>query len=140
MEQPGDGATPMSCSVLVVDDQAPFRAAARAVVPGCTDVELAGEATLGRGSDRAGRRRSHPDLVLMDINMGAVDGIEATRQIVAGAPDTFVILVSTYPLDDLPPSARISAGPRRTSTRTSCRRRSCAGCGKQGGDPAWVAG
>ena len=50
----------------------------------------------------------HPDLVLMDINMGAMDGLEATRLITGARPGTIVILVSTYAESDLPPGARSS--------------------------------
>ena len=50
----------------------------------------------------------HPDLVLMDINMGGIDGIEATVAITAAHPLTKVVLLSTYDLADLPPAARTS--------------------------------
>jgi two-component system, NarL family, invasion response regulator UvrY len=49
-----------------------------------------------------------PDLVLMDINMGGIDGIEAARRITAGATAPMVVLMSTYDLHDLPPTARSS--------------------------------
>ena len=124
--------------VLVVDDQEPFLAAIRAVLSRIADVELAGEARSGEEAiELAASLR--PDLVLMDINMGAVDGIEATRRIVASAPDTFVILVSTYPLDDLPTSAR-SSGARAYVNKDELSPAIVRRLWEQGGDPTWVAG
>jgi DNA-binding NarL/FixJ family response regulator len=96
-----------SHSVLVVDDQAPFRLAAKAVLRRLDEFELAGEATSGdEAVELAGRL--HPELVLMDINMPRMNGIEATRQILAVHPGTVVILCSTYDVRDLPDEARSS--------------------------------
>jgi len=94
-------------TVLVVDDQAPFRRAALAVLMMTDGFESIAEAESGEDAvDVAGRL--HPDLVLMDINLGGINGIEATRRIVAANPGTFVILLSTYNADDLPADARES--------------------------------
>jgi DNA-binding NarL/FixJ family response regulator len=90
--------------VLVVDDQAPFRLAARMVIKRTSGFEVVGEATSGEDSVVMAHDL-HPNLVLMDINMGAMSGIEATGAIVAGAPDTVVFLCSTYNREDLPPGA-----------------------------------
>lgn len=91
-------------SVLVVDDQAPFRFAARAVIKRADGFELVGEAESGEQAvDLAGSLR--PDLVLMDINMPGINGIEATSRIVADSPDAVVFLCSTYERSDLPEEA-----------------------------------
>ena len=91
-------------SVLVVDDQAPFRYAAKAVLRRLDGFELVGEASSGNEAIVL-VARLHPALVLMDINMPGMTGIQATRQIVAAHPDVVVFLCSTYDVADLPPSA-----------------------------------
>lgn len=98
---------PPPVRVLVVDDQPPFRMAVRLVLLRAPGFELAGEAASGEESvELVGTLQ--PDLVLMDINMGGIDGIEATRRIMAAAPDTVVFLCSTYQLADLPHEASTS--------------------------------
>jgi two-component system, NarL family, invasion response regulator UvrY len=93
--------------VLVVDDQEPFRNAACAVVDRLPGFEVVGEAESGEQAvDMVADL--HPHLVLMDINMGGIDGIEATSRITASHPETMVVLLSTYELGDLPPAARTS--------------------------------
>ena len=95
-------------SVLVVDDQAPFRLAAKAVLRRLPGFELAGEAASGpEAIELVDRLR--PALVLMDINMPEMSGIEATRRIVSAHPDVVVILCSTYE----PPTCPRSGGQRR---------------------------
>src|SRR5580704_14710058 len=90
--------------VLVVDDQAPFRMAAKAVVRRLGGFELLGDAVNGSEAV-ALADELRPALVLMDINMPQMNGIEATRQIVAAHPETVVILCSTYDMRDLPADA-----------------------------------
>lgn len=94
-------------SVLIVDDQAPFRRAAAAVVKVTRGFEVVGEAGSGEEAVQVAGSAA-PQLVLMDINMGGISGIEATRQIVAASPDTVVVLLSTYQADDLPADATTS--------------------------------
>jgi DNA-binding NarL/FixJ family response regulator len=90
--------------VVIVDDQPPFRLAARTVIRRAEGFDLVGEAASGEEAvERVAELR--PALVLMDINMPGINGIEATRQIVASHPEVVVFLCSTYALADLPPDA-----------------------------------
>jgi two-component system, NarL family, invasion response regulator UvrY len=94
-------------SVIIVDDQAPFRLAAKAVLRRMEGFELVGEAENGVEAISLAHELQ-PDLVLMDINMPEMGGIEATRLIMAERPETVVILCSTYGVSDLPPEAATS--------------------------------
>jgi DNA-binding NarL/FixJ family response regulator len=121
--------------VLIVDDQPPFRTAARAVLSRVAGFELVGEAASGEEAVELSDAHQ-PDLVLMDINMGAMDGIEATRRITAGHPDTLVILVSTYAADDVPPGARTS-GAAAYLNKDELSPRAVRRLWEAGGDPDW---
>lgn len=92
--------------VLVVDDQSPFRRAANMVVRMSPGFEVVAEAESGEDAVTVAAVE-HPDLVLMDINLPGINGIEACRQILA-AQEAVVILLSTYSRDDLPSDARDS--------------------------------
>jgi DNA-binding NarL/FixJ family response regulator len=93
--------------VLLVDDQVPFRLAAKAVFRRLEEFEVVGEASSGEEAVSLAID-IHPSLVLMDINMPGISGIEATRQIVSADPGVMVILCSTYELADLPADAATS--------------------------------
>ena len=124
--------------VLVVDDQAPFRAAARAVIARVQGFELVAEATSGEQAVEL-VDQLRPTVVLMDINMGVMDGIEATRVITTARPATFVILVSTYTESDLPAAAR-SCGAAAYVNKDELSPRVLRRLWEAGGDPAWRAG
>ena len=85
--------------VLVVDDDDLIRAGLRAVLSSDASVDVIGEATDGR--DAAARaERLRPDVVLMDVRMPHVDGISATRDILASTPDVRVLVVTTFEDDE----------------------------------------
>jgi len=90
----------MALPVLVVDDQAPFRSAAKAVVGRMDGFTVVGEAINGEEAV-AKAAELRPALILMDINMPGMNGV-------AAEPDTVVILCSTYTPGDLPPDASTS--------------------------------
>ena len=93
-----------SVRVLVVDDQRPFRVAAAAVLRRTPGFELVGEAASGEDALEQ-VDVLHPDLVLMDITMPGIGGVEATRAITAAAEAPAVFFCSTYRLEDMPPEA-----------------------------------
>ena len=126
--------------VLIVDDQAPFLAALRAVVARLGEFTLVGEATSGEQAVELAAE-TKPDLVLMDINMGGIDGLEATSQIVKARPETLVVLVSTYTLEQLPPHAR-SCGAAAYLNKDELSPRAVRRIWADGGDDSWrrVAG
>ena len=91
----------MSVRVLLVDDQALIRAGFRMILDAEEDIEVVGECADGtQAVDSA--RRLEPDVILMDIRMPEMDGIEATRRIVGGAGDKprRVLMLTTFDLDE----------------------------------------
>jgi DNA-binding NarL/FixJ family response regulator len=90
--------------VLIVDDQEPFRLAARAVVEATDGFEVAGESESGEAGVEAARDLD-PDLVLMDVNLPGIDGLEATKQILDGSDAVVVLLLSTYEEEEYGPRA-----------------------------------
>ena len=83
--------------VLAVDDQKPFREAARQVVDATAGFAWAGEAASGAEAvDRV--LEAEPDIVIMDVRMPDMDGIEAARRVSDACPNVVVLLVSAEPL------------------------------------------
>jgi DNA-binding NarL/FixJ family response regulator len=122
-------------AVLVVDDQAPFREAARAVLDRLDGFDVVAEAASGEAAVELAREH-RPDLILMDINMGALNGIDATRIITDDLPGVLVILVSTYTVADLPASAR-TCGAAALLGKDELSPRAVRTLWEQRGDPDW---
>ncbi|UYQ63059.1 response regulator [Streptomyces peucetius] len=86
-------------TVLIVDDQPMQRFGFRMLLESQDDMTVVGEAGNGTEAVRAAGEL-HPDVVLMDIRMPGLDGIEATRRIVASGARTRVLIVTTFDLDE----------------------------------------
>jgi DNA-binding NarL/FixJ family response regulator len=90
--------------VLIVDDQEPFRQAAQLVVDATEGFQVVGVAETGEASIEMAREL-RPDLVLMDVNLPGINGLEATRRILDGAGHVVVFVLSTYAEDEYGPRA-----------------------------------
>ena len=86
-------------TVLIADDQALVRVGLRKILENEPEITVTGEAGDGRDAVAA-TRRLRPDVVLMDIRMPVLDGIEATRRIVRDQSATRVLILTTFGLDD----------------------------------------
>ncbi len=100
--------SPAPIRVLVADDHPVFRRGMRAILGAEPDTELVGEATDG---EEAVARALHlrPDVILMDLNMPKVGGIEATRRILEASPDTAILMLTMFE-DDKSILAAMRAG------------------------------
>jgi len=88
----------VSVRVLIVDDQALVRAGFRMILDAEPEIEVVGEASDGDEAV-AETRRLEPDVVLMDVRMPELDGIEATRRLLADGASTKVVILTTFDLD-----------------------------------------
>jgi DNA-binding NarL/FixJ family response regulator len=85
--------------VLIADDQALVRAGFRAILEAHNDIEVVGEAADGAEAVKLTQKLG-PDVVLLDVRMPNMDGIEAARRLLAMSPQTRVMMLTTFDLDE----------------------------------------
>ena len=89
----------MSVRVLICDDQPLVRAGFRTILSAQSDIEVVGEAENGAEAVTLAERR-RPDVILMDIRMPVLDGVEATRRLVAAGTPARILVLTTFDLDE----------------------------------------
>jgi DNA-binding NarL/FixJ family response regulator len=104
-------ATTRAVRVLTIDDQPIFRALARDVIDATKGFEAVGEAPDGPAGLEAAARLA-PDLVLLDVRMPGMGGIEVARRLAAEHPEVVVVLISLEERIDVPSAAQLDAIPQ----------------------------
>ena len=123
--RPAGDAAGMSIRVLLVDDDPLVRSGLRLLLAGADSLEVVGEADDGRGV-LAAVDRHRPDVVLMDIRMPQLDGIEATRLVRAQPDPPAVIVLTTFDADERRAAPRCAPARPGSCSRTRRRPSSCA--------------
>ena len=90
----------MSLRILVVDDHAAVRRGVRSLLESHEGWEVCGEATTGRDAVEESRRL-RPDVIMMDLSLPELNGVDATRQILKDAPDTEVVVLTMHHSEEL---------------------------------------
>ena len=85
--------------IVVADDQAIVRGGVRAMLEAAGDIEVVGEAEDGAQAVELALR-AHPDVVVMDVRMPGVDGIEATRRLLSAGSRARILMLTTFDLDE----------------------------------------
>ncbi|MGN6162187.1 MAG: response regulator [Marmoricola sp.] len=86
-------------SVAIVDDQDLFRSGIRLILEGEEDIRVVGEAADGAGALEL-VSQSQPDVLLLDVQMPGLDGLEVVARVVAGGAETRVLMLTTFDLDE----------------------------------------
>jgi DNA-binding NarL/FixJ family response regulator len=98
--------------VLVVDDQAIFRRALRELIDATPGFELVGEAASGPDGAQLAEELQ-PDVVMLEVRMSGMDGLEVSRRLTAASPRSLLVLMSVESISDLPSAVRSATHLRK---------------------------